>query len=68
MEIDDLKTSTKQNSSTAQKKHFNKFASKKNSNKKVKQTRKQVDKKNSPILKKLIIELTSSEFLKDGLS
>ncbi|CAB4384263.1 unnamed protein product [Rhizophagus irregularis] len=68
MEIDDLETLTEQSSSTAQKKRSSEFASEKDSNKKAKQTRKQIDRKDSPTLKKLIMELTSPEFLEDGLS
>ncbi|RGB23681.1 hypothetical protein C1646_821996 [Rhizophagus diaphanus] len=68
MEIDDLETPTEQSSSTAQKKRFSEFASEKDSNKKAKQTRKQIDQNDSPILKKLIMELTSPESLEDGLS
>ncbi|CAB4374648.1 unnamed protein product [Rhizophagus irregularis] len=68
MEIDDLETPTEQSSSTAQKKRSSEFASENDSNKKAKQTRKQIDRKDSPTLKKLIMELTSPEFLEDGLS
>ncbi|RIA98432.1 hypothetical protein C1645_113602 [Glomus cerebriforme] len=68
MEIDDLETPTEQNSSTAQKKRSSEFASEKDSNKKAKQTREQIDRNDSPTLKKLIMELTSPESLEDGLS
>ncbi|CAB4381312.1 unnamed protein product [Rhizophagus irregularis] len=68
MEIDDLETPTEQSSSTAQKKRSSEFASEKDSNKKAKQTRKQIDRNDSPTLKKLIMELTSPESLEDGLS
>ncbi|RIA97628.1 hypothetical protein C1645_732334 [Glomus cerebriforme] len=68
MEIDDLETPTEQSSSTAQKKRSSEFASEKNSNKKAKQTRKQIDRNDSPTLKKLIMELTSPESLEDGFS
>jgi hypothetical protein len=67
MEIDDLETPTEQSSSTAQKKRSSEFASEKDSNKKAKQTRKQIDRNDSPTLKKLIMELTSPESLEDGL-
>ena len=68
MEIDDLETLTKQNSNTVQKKRSSEFASEKDSNKKAKQTRKQIDRNEYPTLKKLIMELTSPESLEDGLS
>ncbi|CAB4386506.1 unnamed protein product [Rhizophagus irregularis] len=51
MEIDDLETPTEQSSSTAQKKCSSEFASEKDSNKKAKQTRKQIDRDESPTLK-----------------
>ncbi|RGB25367.1 hypothetical protein C1646_771822 [Rhizophagus diaphanus] len=54
-----------QSSSTAQKKRSSEFASEKDS---MKQTRKQIDRNDSPTLKKLIMELTSPESLEDGLS
>ncbi|PKY50302.1 hypothetical protein RhiirA4_529912 [Rhizophagus irregularis] len=68
MEIDDLEIPTEQSSSTAQKKRSSEFASEKNSNKKAKQIRKQIDRNDFPTLKKLIIELTSPKSLEDGLS
>src|SRR4051812_37935681 len=58
----------KQSLSTIQKKRSSEFASEKDSNKKAKQTRKQIDRNDSPTLKKLIMELTSLEFLQDGSS
>ncbi|UZO02220.1 uncharacterized protein OCT59_020710 [Rhizophagus irregularis] len=54
--------------STNQKKRSSEFASEKDSNKKAKQTRKQIDRDESPTLKKLIMELTSPESQEDGLS
>ena len=52
----------------AGKKRSSEFASEKDSNKKAKQTRKQIDRNDSPTLKKLIMELTSPVSLEDGLS
>ena len=54
--------------STNQKKRSSEFASEKDSNKKAKQTRKQIDRDESPTLKKLIMELTFPESQEDGLS
>ncbi|GBB94385.1 hypothetical protein RclHR1_23440008 [Rhizophagus clarus] len=77
MEIDDLETDDNevvntnletQGSSTTQNKRSSEFASEKDSNKKAKQTRKRIDRNDSPTLKKLIMELTSPESLEDGLS
>jgi hypothetical protein len=52
----------------ARRKRSSEFASEKDSNKKAKQTRKRIDRNESPTLKKLIMELTSPESLEDGLS
>lgn len=52
----------------ASRKRSNESASEKDSNKKAKQTRKRIDRNDSPTLKKLIMELTSPEPLEDGHS
>ena len=73
METDDDEIVTKnfetQGLSTTQNKRtMEPVSTEKSSSKKVKQIRKQVDRNDFPILKKLIMELISPESLKDGLS
>ncbi|CAB4375473.1 unnamed protein product [Rhizophagus irregularis] len=78
METDDMETDndeivtdnfeTQGSRTTQNKRTMNPASTEQSSSKKVKQTRKQIDRNDSPTLKKLIIELTSPESLEDGLS
>ncbi|CAG8716009.1 21210_t:CDS:1, partial [Rhizophagus irregularis] len=53
---------------TQNKRTMNPASTEQSSSKKAKQIRKQIDRNDSPTLKKLIMELTSPESLEDGLS